>query len=729
MGTIQNSISRIKSSVTSIKASKSRLITSLINLGVDVNENTKLDELSEILDNFDIGGSTGGNSSGSSTFTGSALKFYDYDGTLLHSYSREGALALTELPSLPDRSKDGLVCQGWNWELGQIKSYLTEYTFDYTVVEVGAMYITNDGATWIDINIPDDGRLNHPLSFMGDASIDWGDGVTETKNITSAGVVTHNYPTPGRYRIKLTVNSGTLSLGGNIATCNISGANSNSSSNPSRVYSNRIENVFIGDSVTSIGDYAFQYCYSLTSITIPNSVTSIGDYALQTCYSLTSITIPNSVTSIGKTAFNSCYSLQSITIPNSVTSIGTNVFQYCYSLTSITIPNSVTSIGINTFYNCHSLRSITIPNSVTSMDGYVFYYCYSLTSITIPNLVTSIGLSTFNACYGIAKYDFSTHTSVPSLANTNAFTGLAKDAKILVPEDLYDEWIAATNWTKYASYIVAVVDPRKTRITYTDGTSESILIEGELTGYSNRDDIATVEIGTGVTSIGSSAFKGDSNLSSVMIPSSVTTIRDGAFYGCSGLTSVTIPSSVTTIGGMVFFGCNSLTKIDLSEHDTPPRLGTTTTIPSNVTTIYIKPGTLSAWQSAMNWSTMSDKFQEKTINTDENMPMILSMLDATTGETTKLSPDCSFVIIGTNLNLDQSDEESGFYIVTSGGQNLKCTVISAETDTETGENIFMLINPVSFTDSESYIMYKQLTDNNEYYIIRYPQNDETFVIE
>lgn len=113
----------------------------------------------------------------------------------------------------------------------------------------------------------------------------------------------------------------------------------------------------------------------------------------------------------------------------------------------------------------------------------------------------------------------------------------------------------------------------------------------------------------------------------------------------------------------------------------------------------------------------------------ENTPVILSMLDTTTGETTKLSPDCSFIITGTNLNLDQSDEESGFYIVTSGGQNLKCIVISTEIDAETEENVFILINPVSFTNSASYIMYKQLANNNEYYMIRYPQNDETFVIE
>ena len=59
-------------------------------------------------------------------------------------------------------------------------------------------------------------------------------------------------------------------------------------------------------SVTSIGNYAFYNCSSLTSITIPEGVTSIGYYAFYCCSSLASITIPESVTSIGSETFYCC---------------------------------------------------------------------------------------------------------------------------------------------------------------------------------------------------------------------------------------------------------------------------------------------------------------------------------------------------------------------------------------------------------------------------------------
>ena len=104
----------------------------------------------------------------------------------------------------------------------------------------------------------------------------------------------------------------------------------------------------------------------MTAITIPDSVTSIAEYAFYFCYHFATITIPDSVTSIGYKAFHSCYSFATITIPDSVTSIGYRAFYFCFSLATITIPDSVTSIAEYAFANCYGmaayhLRPITPP--------------------------------------------------------------------------------------------------------------------------------------------------------------------------------------------------------------------------------------------------------------------------------------------------------------------------------------------------------------------------------
>ena len=214
-----------------------------------------------------------------------------------------------------------------------------------------------------------------------------------------------------------------------------------------------LTNVIIPNSVTSIGSYAFYYCYSLTNIVIPDSITSIGECAFYYCYSLTNVVIPNSVTSIGRRVFNSCYSLTNVVLSNSVTNIDESTFADCSSLTSIVIPNSVTNIGSFAFLRCYSLTNVVIPNSVTSIDSYAFGNCSSLTNLIIPNSMTSIGSYAFNSCYSLINYDFSQHTGVPTLSSTDAFNSINGICKIIVPDSLYDEWIAASNWSTYTKYI------------------------------------------------------------------------------------------------------------------------------------------------------------------------------------------------------------------------------------------------------------------------------------
>ena len=117
-----------------------------------------------------------------------------------------------------------------------------------------------------------------------------------------------------------------------------------------------------GKTITGVKDK------SIKSITIPDSVTSIGDYAFEFCTSLTSVTIPDSVTSIGYDAFENCLSLTSVAIGNGVTSIGDYAFAWCKKLTSVAIGNGVTSIGSGAFDGCKSLTSVTIPAKFTDED-------------------------------------------------------------------------------------------------------------------------------------------------------------------------------------------------------------------------------------------------------------------------------------------------------------------------------------------------------------------------
>lgn len=156
--------------------------------------------------------------------------------------------------------------------------------------------------------------------------------------------------------------------------------------------------VYNGDkyNIISIGDGAFQYCTSLTSVVLSNSVTNIGTNAFWGCSELANITIPNSVVNIGDCAFLDCSGLAEFVIPNNIRIIRYKVFEGCSRLVSINIPNSVRSIDMSAFHGCSRLTSVEIPNSVTSIGGDAFGYCSSLKSITLPNNISSIESNTFS---------------------------------------------------------------------------------------------------------------------------------------------------------------------------------------------------------------------------------------------------------------------------------------------------------------------------------------------
>lgn len=135
-----------------------------------------------------------------------------------------------------------------------------------------------------------------------------------------------------------------------------------------------------------IYDYAFYWDFKLTSVVVPDTVTNIGNSAFERCMALESITLPTSLTGIGARAFTWCTRLKNITIPQGVTAIGDNAFEDCHYLESIVFPEGVTTIGNWAFFRCSILKSVTIPASLTVMGEYAFCGCDELEEIRITDL-------------------------------------------------------------------------------------------------------------------------------------------------------------------------------------------------------------------------------------------------------------------------------------------------------------------------------------------------------
>lgn len=195
------------------------------------------------------------------------------------------------------------------------------------------------------------------------------------------------------------------------------------------------ENTVIPEGIKAIGDYAFRYCYNLTSLTLPESVTSIGICAFRYCSSLASIELSNGITVIPECAFKGCSSLQSIILPMSLVEIGKDAF-FETNLESVTIPAKVKTIYRNPFPesltsiivdsenpnfdsrdNCNGIMdkktntlvvgcaTTVIPNSAVAICDYAFYNCGSLNSINIPSNVKKIGDHAFSYCKNLQKIE------------------------------------------------------------------------------------------------------------------------------------------------------------------------------------------------------------------------------------------------------------------------------------------------------------------------------------
>ena len=234
----------------------------------------------------------------------------------------------------------------------------------------------------------------------------------------------------------------------------------------------------------------------LTSVELPDTVTQIGDAAFEGCSSITSVVLNDRITRIGVGAFNGCSGLTEITIPEGCRRICDGVFAKCTSLKSVTLPSEYTSIPSNLFWGCTSLTSVTIPETVTSIGDGAFCNCTSLTQIDIPVTVTAIGSNAFGGCIGLASIELPEGLAAISDYAFNKCTALKE---ITIPES-----VSSVGYAAFADC------KSLTAVTVPDGVTSI----GDF-AFFNCSGLSTVNLGRGIKTIGEAAFKNCTALGSI----------------------------------------------------------------------------------------------------------------------------------------------------------------------------------------------------------------------
>lgn len=345
-------------------------------------------------------------------------------------------------------------------------------------------------------------------------------------------------------------------------------------------FHSKVQTVFLPDTVSTIGDYAFYYAGELSSINFPTALTSIGDSAFFACQSLTAVDIPATITQIGPSAWAACTSLPAITVaaenPNYTAVDGVlytkdmtvlKVYPYAKSGVTFTVPDSVVeleayafaytgmqsidgcanlrAIGGSAFYSCTALKSLPDAPKLETIGERAFYSCKALTSLSFPDSMRSIGEYAFAWCTAVKTFD--------------SGNGLQETGKYSV------------------YYCTALTTVR---------LGSGMKTIGEYAFY-KCSRLANVDFGTSVREIGSCAFGGCSKITEIVLPDSVELVESAAFNSCStaktlvlsqnlreigarafmglkGISTLTIPDSVQKIGNSAFNGLSNLLELHLS---------------------------------------------------------------------------------------------------------------------------------------------------------------------
>ena len=433
------------------------------------------------------------------------VNFYDFDGTVVYSYTAAEFLGMTGFPANP--AHKGLRAQGWNWTFGAAK----EYVGKYGSCEIGQMYITDDGKTRLYIRI---GRseaytvhLKFNQSIANGVTVNWGDGSAAEIAETNGNVeMTHTYAAEGDYIITMAVaDECSVRLGTSTAAGTTLAQEGGSGSvfltqgfrsAGGMTGRDALIALEIGAGVTDIGSCAFNFSTNLRTITIPQEVEHIRSLAFVGCIMLDALVIPAGTAEIGEIAFGWCQHAKAICLPGGLTALKTGALKQCIAVKRMSVPEGVTAlsqqvfsalnaaeviaipdtivgaIGQYAFDHCYRVETLNIPVGVTAVGNNAFKCCYNLKHIELPEGVTTIGQMAFSACFGFEDFiipstvtsigrfaflyndglnTFHVRATIPPALEASAFTETGTALIIYVPysEDhsILNAYLEATGWS------------------------------------------------------------------------------------------------------------------------------------------------------------------------------------------------------------------------------------------------------------------------------------------
>ncbi len=323
-----------------------------------------------------------------------------------------------------------------------------------------------------------------------------------------------------------------------------------------------LQAVYMGDTITKIGEHAFLGCVELEEIVLPTALTRVEDGTFRGCSKLSAVTLPDSLQSVGAYAFAGtamiawhspkelaafgafaladCDLLESVTLSQRLTLLPRGLFSGCGKLYEVELPQGLLGIGENAFADCVALETVAFPDGLQRLESGVFSGCVRLKEIALPSGIQSVGIRTFFNCAELERIELpATVTEI----GMEAFSGTALQDLVL------SEAVTRVEGRAFARC--------PSLVSVTLGGKHTELGDGVLEYCTALKEICIRE---GTTVLPQYALRGCVGLTAVTLPESLECIDVGAFSGCEGLCELTVPQNVREIVS-AFDGCISLKKV------------------------------------------------------------------------------------------------------------------------------------------------------------------------